>query len=285
MDGYNDQISNEEKARIAHDFITHAPPGEVETVMKDVRILLNNDNSFVDGMLSALAKFRIDQFTPANVDNDQVVISNHGKLDGGRFLDPRSKKSFKYNFSSKAVSEIQPENAADSAECWRRAVDSSLQDYIKNYYPNGVHTVYGKSGSSGTTTLVVCIEDHKFSPENFWNGRWRSEWNITIEGRNAQVLGILKTQVHYYEDGNVQLVSQKECKDNLTASSEKQLADDVTKLIEKCEFDYQNAVIDNYKTMSTTTFKALRRQLPVTHMKIDWNKILGYKIGKEIGGK
>jgi len=46
-------------------------------------------------------------------------------------------------------------------------------------------------------TLVVCIEDHKFSPENFWNGRWRSEWNITIDSGNAKIVGLLKTQVNF----------------------------------------------------------------------------------------
>lgn len=48
---------------------------------------------------------------------------------------------------------------------------------------------------------------------------------------------------------------------------------------------YHQSLNDSYGDLAENTFKGLRRALPLTRNKLDWNKILNYKIGNELAQK
>ena len=153
-----------------------------------------------------------------------------------------------------------------------------MTKYCGEHYESGVTATYGEGNC-----VVCCLEHHKFQPNNFWNGRWRSKW--TFDRTTGDVVGLLRVQVHYYEDGNVQLVSEKTVRKKVPVTDEAATAAQFIKAVKASESEYQTAISANYTVMSDTTFKALRRALPITRTKLDWLQVLNYKIGKELARK
>jgi capping protein alpha len=100
------------------------------------------------------------------------------------------------------------------------------------------------------------------------NGQWRAHYLFTPS--NSSLTGEINIDVHYYEDGNVRLQTSKP----ITISN----TSDAIKEIAKAEKSYQTEVNQAFTRLNEGAFKGLRRQLPVTRQKVEWEKISGYRV-------
>ncbi|TGZ70968.1 hypothetical protein CRM22_002886 [Opisthorchis felineus] len=287
-----DTITPEERASISARLVLLAPPCEFNEVFEDVRVISGDHPTTQKKLAAATAQYNRDQMIPVKLPNAEYssLITVHGDLGNGQFLCPRLHSTFHYDHLKQTASDIRclDPNDADggdtTAEPWRHALEVAITEYTLEHFPSGSVAVYAPAVTNEDRRLVACIVSQFRKHQS--TGRWRSEWTIKIPdepiGGTFSVHGVIKVQTHLYEEGNVQLISSKEVDFSVTAPNAKAFANECVRHIKNDEIAYQTAVGDNFKTMSDTTFKALRRQLPVTRSKIDWNKIITYQIGGEL---
>jgi len=282
----SESLSPNEKARIASNLLMLAPPCEFNEVFTDVRILVNDDDLLKEKVTPTFALYNKEQFHQVKLPdkNYRVLITRHGDMGNDRFLDPRSQITFHFDHLKRLASDISPADIEHKdLEPTRKAIEQKAIDYVDQHYRNGALTIYSKI-KDNQPLIIICIESHY--SKSFATARWRSEWTIhckkSSDNSDIDVKGTIKIQSHLFEEGNVQLLASKEIEFTNKNSSPEQLAKEVFEKILNNESTYQEAIGENLKNISNTTFKSLRRQLPVTHNKIDWNKIVGYKIGSEL---
>jgi len=275
------EITEEEQIEIVNNFLLNSPPGEFMEVVTDVRALLSNESIINESAPTTFRQYNTEQMiqveSPGN--SHKVLITKYGEVSEGEYLDPKGNQVISYDHIKQEVTGRK--NISDeidsSLEPLRSAFEKAAFDYVSQHYPHGTTTVYGKDGQ-----IIVCISSARFNPQNFWNGRWRSVWTFS----NGELVGQFKIVVHYYEDGNVQLNTNTTQKTTLSETGAPDVvASAAIKAISKIEQQYQSALDSSYATMGDTTFKALRRALPITKTKIDWNKIKNYKLGNEMSNK
>jgi capping protein alpha len=94
------------------------------------------------------------------------------------------------------------------------------------------------------------------------------------------VTGQIQVDVHYYEDGNVALNTNKPISVSVPSLS----AESIISRIAAAERDYQENLNRAFVQMAEGAFKNLRRQLPITRQKVEWEKVGGYRLGQDISG-
>ncbi|KAK4579860.1 F-actin-capping protein subunit alpha [Recurvomyces mirabilis] len=154
-----------------------------------------------------------------------------------------------------------------------RTVQKSFSTAASEHFPSSTIGVYPNDSDSSIAILLVA---NKYSPQNFWNGRWRSTYHLNPSNNSAT--GSIKVDVHYYEDGNVRMSTSRNVE--LSSSS----AEGIVREIAKAENKFQEELNRAFTTLAEGSFKGLRRQLPVTRQKVEWEKIGGYRLGQDIGG-
>jgi capping protein alpha len=286
-DESSDDQQGEERtaADMVSSFLLHAPPGELPEVLEAVKGIVRDERLIDEQVTKVVPKYTRSQLTPIKFDGLEhpVILSTFNDIGNNRYVDPRSKKSFQYNHVTGAITDLNDWQPDPNAESWRSALEQEWTSYSAEHYHEGAGSVFS-SYKDDTVTLNACLEGHQFQPKKFWNGRWRSVWTISFKPKDkqAELDGRIRLHVHYYEDGNVQLVSSRSCDQKINITKPESVAKDIVESVKKLESDYQRAISENYQTMSDTTFKALRRPLPVIRSKIEWNKLMGYKIGSEL---
>ena len=181
------------------------------------------------------------------------------------------------NTASTVGDEALPPTAFDpSLEEKRAAVLSAVSEYLLKHFAGG-RAACGAFAKEGELTVV--ISGDKLNLKNYWGGSWVSTWTV---GSDGCLSGVAKLRAHYFEEGNVQLHTTKEFPAVKVTGGDFGKA--VAAMISDREQELQQALATMYMNMSNETLKSMRRVMPKTQKKMEWN-MQAHKMVKQLHTK
>ena len=200
-----------------------------------------------------------------NVTNTKVVISSLTKDSEGFYHDQGQKVKFKIGLDSGSVEDAQP---TDIQNDLRDAIEAKLKEYLEKCYVMDV-TKYNVYFDGAANKIVVLISVHNLNLKSFWSGEWLSTWELNLSTKQAK--GSLKANTYYYEEGNIQFSLETKFSPTNLGGGNEEMAEDLIEYIKTSENSVQLELETVYDELSENYIKPLRRKLPVTGTKMNWN--------------
>ena len=201
-----------------------------------------------------------------------MIVSPLGQIDATHYVDPKTNQVFQVNLDSlEIVGAGVPSGLTANIQTddYRKAIEAAVDFYAGSFYGAETYTsaVYAKDG-----IITIVISARNFRLNAMWAGGWTSTYTLPVNKQGVvDIKGSIKLNVHYFEDGNVQLNSTFNKESSIRVENAENTAKAVGACIEKLESEYHKQLEEFYVNMNVVTFKAMRRFLPLTQKKFEWN--------------
>lgn len=160
----------------------------------------------------------------------------------------------------------------------------SLENYLQKHYSSkGVESNFLINASNDCSVYDIVLYAERIKLSQYHAGSWVARYTIVNDGNSTTKMdGVIKIHAHSFENGNVQIKSETELP-STTIENKTSLTEDIMAQIrkwdEECVLQPLHGVYDD---MSTDILKKMRRVMPVTRTKFDWN-VEGYRFVKAVG--
>jgi len=249
--------------KVAQYIIKKTPIGHLGKSLENLNALVGEQVMKTDQVQSEIHKYGETHLSSVenNFTNTKVVISNLTKDAEGFYYDQGQKVKFKI-----ANGEVQEAQETECSDELRAVVENKVKEYINKCYKTDVtkYNVYYAENK-----IVVLISAHNLNLKSFWSGEWLSTWEMNVSSK--QINGTLKANTYYYEEGNIQFNLDTKFNGSATGSDNNAIAVSLVEFIKKSENSVQLELEKVYDELSENYIKPLRRKLPITGTKMNWN--------------
>ena len=265
MEGENDDKTN--AINVAKYIISETPIGHLNKSIQNLKGLIGEelmDNELIHNEVQEYAEKHLSH-VQYNDEGNKIVISNLTKDSEGYYYDQGQKVKIKLNVAEGGIDSVEN---IDDDNSLRNELDNKIKTYLEKNYTSGItkSNVYFDSNSN---KIIILISVHNINMKNFWSGEWLSSWEFDI-GTKA-LKGNIKANTYYYEEGNIQFNLNTNFDESVSGSSNSDISNNIYKIIEKSENNIQVELESVYDNFSNDYIKPLRRKLPVTGTKMNWN--------------
>lgn len=282
-DEYDDfeDVSDDEKRKIARHFLLSSPPGEIKHLLKELQVIIPAEVMNAEFLSGVFEKYNETNMVAMKTDEGTLIISADTKVGNNRYYDPASKMIATVDHAAQAVTGLEAAEgaeqegvAAPADEVLRKALEEVLSAYAKNTYaPDKGASVSTASLATGGGAHTLLISSVNTNLGAYWSGSWRSRYTVQGSQGSVKVSGRVQIKAHYFEEGNVQMKESKELSEveiDVDGKDEQAVAVAILEAISEHESKLQLALAEVYISMDDKVLKDMRRTLPLTGQHFDW---------------